>query len=184
VRPLTYIPPEERDLTLKTRLKTSAAEGFFAAVVDACLLWQREGLDMPESVKAATKDYRDESDTLGDFIEEHLLLEQGATVTLANVHTKYVEWAEGAGHRRLLARNSLARELNEREVGQPGRDASNRAVRNGMRLRTLNDDPEHVRRDSEAAKAIDDTLGMVVDDGKADDTEDWLAPGSFVGTKH
>ena len=180
-----YIPAGERDLTLRDKLRAAHGEGMMAALVDACLLWQREGLVLPASVRVATEQYRDESDVLGDFIDEHLILDGGAKETLANIHAKYVEWSDGAGIQRPLARNGLQRELNEREIGQPGRDAQNRAVRAGVRIRTHADDPERLQRDGEAAKELDkaySTGGIVVDDDddEALSNDEWIN----LGVKH
>jgi len=136
-----HIPPAERDPALKAKLRGVGARGFFAAIVNACLAWQREGLDQPESVKVDTTSYRDESDQLGSFIDDHLIHESGQEVTLERVHEAYQEWATNQGLRHPLARNGLARELNERDIGQPGRDKSNRSIRIGIRLRTRQDDP-------------------------------------------
>jgi len=136
-----HIPPAERDPALKAKLRGVGARGFFAAIVNACLAWQREGLDQPESVKVDTTSYRDESDQLGSFIDDHLIHESGQEVTLERVHEAYQEWVANQGLRHPLARNGLARELNERDIGQPGRDKSNRSIRIGIRLRTRQDDP-------------------------------------------
>jgi putative DNA primase/helicase len=55
------IPEEERDKSLPEKLKDEAA-GILAWAVQGCLAWQRQGLGVPEEVKAATDDYREEMD--------------------------------------------------------------------------------------------------------------------------
>ena len=40
--------------------------------IEGCVTWQREGLGVPQAVKAATEDYRQEMDVLGRFIEENM----------------------------------------------------------------------------------------------------------------
>jgi putative DNA primase/helicase len=76
-----HIPKSDRIEGLKERFENASsvdAQGLFAAVVEACLAWQREGLVPPEKVRLATEDYQDESDSLGEFIDERLILPRGS----------------------------------------------------------------------------------------------------------
>ena len=58
-----------QDKELPAKLKAEA-EGILAWAVRGCLDWQRGGLRIPESVRAATADYRSEEDALGRFVAE------------------------------------------------------------------------------------------------------------------
>jgi putative DNA primase/helicase len=64
------IPPGEQDRRLVEKLR-GELPGILRWCVDGCLAWQREGLAPPESVVAAVREYRTESDLLGRFIVEH-----------------------------------------------------------------------------------------------------------------
>ena len=44
--------------------------GILAWGVRGCLKWQEKGLEVPETVKKATEEYRREMDVLGEFLEE------------------------------------------------------------------------------------------------------------------
>ncbi len=63
------IPPEEQDKTLVEKLK-SELPGILRWAVEGCRRWKKEGLGIPDSVKAATGEYRKEMDIIGDFIAE------------------------------------------------------------------------------------------------------------------
>jgi len=63
------IPKEERDPKLLDKLQ-GELPGILAWAVRGCLLWQRDGLMMPASVKEATDSYRHETDDVHAFLEE------------------------------------------------------------------------------------------------------------------
>lgn len=63
-------PPEmKQDKDLPAKLEAEA-EGVLAWMVRGCLEWQKLGLKIPDVVRAATAEYRSESDTIGRFIDE------------------------------------------------------------------------------------------------------------------
>jgi hypothetical protein len=66
---LQVIPEEKRDEHLPEKLKAEWP-AILRWAIDGCLAWQREGLAPPESARAATKDYLDAEDLLGQWLEE------------------------------------------------------------------------------------------------------------------
>ena len=64
------VPMGEVDKQLKDRLAATQAPGVLAAMVRACLEWQRKGLQDPAAVAEAVAEYREESDAVLRFIEE------------------------------------------------------------------------------------------------------------------
>ncbi len=66
--------PEKRDKTLKPYLRDPAGGGvaFLAWAVAGCLQWQKEGLELPETIKRETELYRNECDPLAAFVEDCL----------------------------------------------------------------------------------------------------------------
>jgi putative DNA primase/helicase len=58
----------QRDKELADKLKTEAP-GILAWIVRGFDDWQKWGLDAPEKVKVATESYRQNEDTVGQFIE-------------------------------------------------------------------------------------------------------------------
>jgi putative DNA primase/helicase len=63
------IPEEEQDKALASKLAREYP-GILAWAVQGCLEWQKDGLRCPDEVKAATDEYRQEQDVLGEFIRE------------------------------------------------------------------------------------------------------------------
>jgi putative DNA primase/helicase len=66
---LAIIPPGERDDQLGEKLKAEGP-GILAWMIEGCLDWQRQGLDPPEVVKAATAEYLEAEDALAAWIRE------------------------------------------------------------------------------------------------------------------
>jgi len=66
------VPEERRDPTLKAKLRDPGFAGpaVLAWTVRGSLLWQNEGMQVPDCVKAATQEYREEMDPLRDFFED------------------------------------------------------------------------------------------------------------------
>lgn len=61
------IPPRERDLKLRQKLKAEAP-GILNWLLDGLRLWLERGLEIPDAVRAATEQYREDSDPLGQFL--------------------------------------------------------------------------------------------------------------------
>ncbi|MCX7668996.1 MAG: phage/plasmid primase, P4 family, partial [Anaerolineae bacterium] len=90
------IPPDKRDGRLAEKL-LAERDGILAWAVEGCLTWQREGLNPPECVRAATEEYFDEEDTLGDFLDEEAQRHPQARVAVADVFQRWQEWAMRRG---------------------------------------------------------------------------------------
>ncbi len=84
---------------LKDRLIEESA-GILAWAVRGCLEWQRRGLDPPVKVKAASQEWRDESDVLAPFFEERCVIAEGARCKTADLFQAYERWAKDRGHQR------------------------------------------------------------------------------------
>jgi putative DNA primase/helicase len=127
------IPPEERDKNLPEKLRAELP-GILAWAVRGCLAWQREGLDLPQAVKAATDDYRAEQDTLAAFLSECCVINSLASVTAGDLYTAYKAWAEQSGLNP-ISKIALSRQLSERGLSATGRQAgTGRAVYTGLGL--------------------------------------------------
>ena len=92
------IPEAERDPYLGEKLKVELP-GILAWAVRGCVARQRDGLGTPEVVKAATKAYQQEQDTLGAFLGECCVVEPGATATKKDVFARYQKWAGESGEK-------------------------------------------------------------------------------------
>lgn len=90
------IPPAERDPNLVQKLKAEWP-GILAWAIEGCLQWQREGLNPPAVVRAATADYFGGEDALGRWIDECCNLGGTEKATSNALFTSWREWAEKAG---------------------------------------------------------------------------------------
>jgi putative DNA primase/helicase len=90
------IPPKQRDKTLPARLLTER-DGILAWAVQGCLEWQRTGLEPPDAVMAATKEYFEAEDALGRWLEECCVLGPNHTETSADLFARWKLWADANG---------------------------------------------------------------------------------------
>lgn len=106
------IPPEERDKAFVEQLRPELP-GILRWAAQGCLEWQRDGLNPPPAVVEAVRKYREESDTLGRFIEEHCTVQKLAQVKSSVFLARYREFAEAAGERWIPAKD-LPHEMQRR----------------------------------------------------------------------
>lgn len=118
------IAEEERDPKLPERLKEELS-GILNWALEGCRAWQKAGLGTPEEVKAATGQYREEMDGLGEFIEERCTLRPDLRTTPAALYRAYTEWAQANGEnpRSMLSKRTFGLCLSERGL-LPGKSGS------------------------------------------------------------
>jgi putative DNA primase/helicase len=92
--------------------------------VEGCAAWQREGLNPPTAVKAATEHYISTNDALGEFIKEHCSLGEGF-ISAKDLFAVYRPWLDET-HREQANKVSLGRLM--RKKGFPSK------LRNGERV--------------------------------------------------
>jgi putative DNA primase/helicase len=96
------IPEDERDPDLADRLFREEAEGILAWLVQGAMEWRELGLALPDVLRRATQDYRDEEDYVAQFVRECMITglepqnnRQGSSV--GDVWSNYDAWAERNG---------------------------------------------------------------------------------------
>jgi putative DNA primase/helicase len=104
--------PEQQDRTLADKLRAELP-GILAWAVQGCFKWQRDGLGLPDEVKAATKAYREEQDLVALFLTDCCVIEQHAQVTAKNLNAAYQEWCKASGEKSITA-IELGKRLTER----------------------------------------------------------------------
>ncbi len=72
-----------------------------------------DGLGVPGAVKAATEQYRKESDVLGQWLEEHTKSDAAATLSASEAYKEYKRWAEELGHFP-MSQTNFGRSMTER----------------------------------------------------------------------
>ena len=107
------IPPAERNKKLPAELKTEL-QGILAWSVRGCLAWQKDGLEPPEAVTAATAAYQEESDVLADFLVECCVTGDGYSVQASKVYKQYAAWAEALPKSERLSSTMFGRRMADR----------------------------------------------------------------------
>ena len=106
---------EEYDLTLGDKLKAEAP-GILNHMLDGWRLWRERGLDPPEAVRAATKEYRDDSDPLGNFLRTATQRREGAWVPSKNLYACYEGWCAVSGLAHVMSQQLFGRLLTGRGI--------------------------------------------------------------------
>ena len=65
------------------------APGILAWAVKGCAAWQEHGLPLPECVRLAGEDYKQESDLLAPFLGDRCTIDPGATVRASELYRTY-----------------------------------------------------------------------------------------------
>lgn len=66
--------------------------GILKWAIEGCLKWQKEGTEIPDKVKEAINDYRDEMDTIEHFLDDCCLIGDQYTVNVGDLYDRYCEW--------------------------------------------------------------------------------------------
>ena len=106
------IPAEKRDPDLADKLR---AEGLkiLRWAIDGAVEWQKRGLDVPASVAAASTEYMDDEDTLGQFLSDETVSTPDGFVTTSELHQRFGFWCERQGLHH-WTQNTMRKELKSR----------------------------------------------------------------------
>lgn len=94
----SYREEHERDDDLPNKLKAEAA-GIFARMIAGAVRWYNDGLAEPEKVKAATQQYRDESDPLARFLRLCTAMSPDGRIQSSRLYEVFVAWCKAAGEK-------------------------------------------------------------------------------------
>jgi len=103
--PFTVAFPEERQDRQLPKKLLAELPGILRWAVEGCLAWQKDGLGVPDEVKAATETYRQEQDILAVFLSECCVINPLAKAAAKDLYRAYVEWCEETGERPTSQRN-------------------------------------------------------------------------------
>jgi len=107
------IPPEEQDRHLVKKL-VKERSGILNWMLAGCLAWQRDGLNPPAEVLAATDAYRDEQDLLGEFLNSRCVFGAGVQATRADLFAAYSAWVGEAKEHHPLGRAAFYERIRSR----------------------------------------------------------------------
>ena len=99
------IPAEKVDKNLKFKLVSEYPQ-ILRWAVEGCMLWQKEGLEMPYAVWVATKEYKQEMDLLQAFCEQYLVITNNPndTINASDLYALYRSWARDNGEYEMTSR--------------------------------------------------------------------------------
>lgn len=106
------IPKEKVDKELKYKLQREAA-GILNWIVQGAMMWQSEGLEPPQVVQDASKDYRDEMDVLSFFISECCEEDEDYRAPAGALFDRYQEWAKESSEYS-MPKQKFGREMRKR----------------------------------------------------------------------
>jgi putative DNA primase/helicase len=108
---LAQIPENQKDIHLKDKLMREKS-GILNWAVDGALMWQREGLKPPAIVQAENNEYREEMDTVGQFLSEVADFGGSYRAPFKDIAEVWDTWEKihGSG----MSKNKLSRELGNR----------------------------------------------------------------------
>ena len=92
------IPEEKRDRDLDAKL-VSESEGILDWIVTGACRYLRDGLNPPDEVIAATKQYRQSEDVIGRFLAECTVRGTSMQVSKTAMHREFEEWCDREGER-------------------------------------------------------------------------------------
>jgi len=106
------IPPERRDKNLATKLMDEGPE-ILRWAIEGALQWQERGLDVPARVVAASTEYMDDEDTLGQFLKDETETDPAGFTTTGDLHLRFGQWCDRQGLH-TWTQNTLRKEMKAR----------------------------------------------------------------------
>ncbi|HPT25154.1 MAG TPA: phage/plasmid primase, P4 family [Bryobacteraceae bacterium] len=91
--------PKEKQIPRHEAMEMYKAEfpGILNWGLEGCLEWQRGGLDVPEEVILATREYEEEQDTFAMFLDQKCIRTPNATTLATPIFRAYQAWAGEVG---------------------------------------------------------------------------------------
>ena len=104
-----HFTPEEQDTRLKNLFREEKnMSGIFSWLIEGYRLLTSEGLSLPDKVKKAIGDYRQEADIIGSFLCECTIIEDGSRIATSELYNVYTLWAKENGYRPMNNKNFVA----------------------------------------------------------------------------
>jgi putative DNA primase/helicase len=125
------IPEDERDGKLGEKLRAELP-GILNWAIDGCLDWQQHGLGVPQVIRDATDEYRQEQDILATFVNEKCIADPQAWVASGVLYAVYAAWCKNGGEEP-ISNTAFGKRLTERGFFA-GQRPSGERIRTGIRL--------------------------------------------------
>lgn len=138
-----HFTPDEQDQDLKSKLETPEnLSGIFNWCLEGLKLFYQEGAQPPASVKAATQEYKESSDKMGNFLSECFRRAQGTNTKCTDAYTVYENWCKANGYGVENKQNFFS-ELKTKGVFAEKGTVDGKTCRNIIKnMELMNDDPD------------------------------------------
>jgi len=113
VLPFIVQIPDEEVIPNYEKILLQEREGIFNWALEGFLKWQDKKLNIPEIVKGATQEYKDEMDVLAEFIEEKCIEGPTPRATTKDLYDTYCKWCE-ENNEKPMSKQAFSRRLEER----------------------------------------------------------------------
>jgi putative DNA primase/helicase len=124
VVPFSVTIPKEKRRKMSDVLQVYQGErqGILAWAVAGCVLWQVGGLTTPDTVQAATEEYRNEQDLVQQFLDENCEMHVDYSVDKDELYKSWKDWCEAAGEQESAKRSKkwLTHQMTDRGFRQGG----------------------------------------------------------------
>lgn len=90
------IPERQRDPDLQKKLMAEAPE-ILSWAIDGALQWQKQGLNVPAVISAASSEYFDAEDTVARFLADETVDAPGNFISSTALHSRFASWCVGEG---------------------------------------------------------------------------------------
>ena len=114
------IPKNKVDKNLENKLKSEWA-GILNWIVQGAIMWQREGLEDPEKVKNASRNYRQSMDPLEAFLDECCVAGGSYSIQARPLYDAYRDWAKNSNEH-LMSMTKFGKEMSKKLPKERRRD--------------------------------------------------------------
>jgi P4 family phage/plasmid primase-like protien len=102
------IAEDKRDFKIVERLLREKS-GILNRMLKGCLDWQKDGLQVPDSIRASTKEYQEQEDQIGQFIADECKM--SGEISRSNLMQRYNVWCEVQGIKHGFSARTVADRL-------------------------------------------------------------------------
>jgi len=92
--PFTNQIPNDEVIPNFEKILLEEKEGIFNWILEGFKKWKKERLGIPEEIKTAVEEYRDEMDILAEFISQICIESPEARTSTKDLYTAYCNWCE------------------------------------------------------------------------------------------
>jgi putative DNA primase/helicase len=125
------------------------APGILNWAVAGCLKWQKGGLKAPQSVLAASEEYREQNDPLKEFLEDCCEIGPSQVVAVSRLRETYIQWADENGYQP-LSHKSFNGRMATRGFKQERFGHARTRLWAGLSLRTTSEPEVRTEEDNES----------------------------------